>query len=315
MNKFIKPLLIIAAVIVTLSFTRDFILKSLITNVGSNIVGAPIRMGGFSMSLVRQSIKITDFKMYNPPGFPNEVMLDIPVMNVTCDVGAFFRGKIHLKSLILNLKETSLIKNKEGKLNADSLKIAKHKEEEGTDKSSKPLEIQMDTVELNIGRIVNRDDTVAGPPLIKVYDVGLNKKYANITSAQQLAALIVAEPLKAAGIQGLKVYGAAMLTGVAALPIAAAFLFTGKDYAKTIVHASWDEAYAKSLEAMKASGPIKSENKTEGIISATVNGAQTTLKIKKTDTGIEITISARKFMLPQPEIAAGVLYRLTEKLK
>jgi len=313
MKKKLTIVLISFIALIVFCVTRDLVIKEVVTVATSNVVGAPIHIGGFSLSILRQSVKITNFKMYSPREFPPDVMIDIPSIYVSCDIFSFFSGKIHLKNLSLDLKETVLAKNKEGKLNVNSLKIV---EKGKGQKPAKQMLMQMDLVQLNIGRIVNKDYGVSGSPVIKVYDVGIKKTYKNITSVQQLAALILLEPLKAAGIQGLSEYGVAMLTGVAVLPVTVAFIFTGKDYARVDYNTPWSKAYETSLSVMKESGKIKNENKEVGIISAEVRGAQVTLKLKKlSDRKTQITISARKYMLPQPEVAAGIMYRISDKLK
>jgi hypothetical protein len=213
-----------------------------------------------------------------------------------------------------------MVKNKEGKLNVDSLKIIEQQKagakDEGAKKPKKEMAIQIDLANLAIGRIVSKDYSLEGPPAIKVYDVNLNKSYKNITSVQQLAALIISEPLKAAGIQGLKVYAVSMLTGVAALPVSAVLTFAGKDYAQASFNVTVDKAYAAGLQVLKQMGVIKKENKADGIINAVVNGANVTFKLKKVNnTTTEITVSARKLGLPKPEVASGVIYQITDKLK
>ncbi|MCX7661638.1 MAG: hypothetical protein N2Z79_03020, partial [Candidatus Omnitrophica bacterium] len=224
-----KVIILILVIILGLCLARDFILKSLIGTIATNVVGAPVRIGGFSLGIIKQSVKISNFRIYNPQGFPREVLVDIPKMAVAWDLGAILKGKIYLKSVDFELKEVNLVKNKEGKLNVDSLKIAEEKkpatQEKKAVKTKKEMAIQIDLLNLAMGRIVNKDYSPEGPPIIKVYDINLNKSYKNITSVQQLALLIISEPLKAAGIQGLKVYAVSMLTGVAVLPVAAAFTF------------------------------------------------------------------------------------------
>jgi hypothetical protein len=160
---------------------------------------------------------------------------------------------------------------------------------------------------------VNKDYRVTGPPAIKVYDIGIKKTYQNVTSIQQLAALIIAEPLKAAGIHGLATYGVSMLTGVAALPVAAAFVFTGKDYARADYDVSWSKTYETGLKAIKEVGTVKNENRETGIINAEVRGASVVLKLKKLSWfKTEVTVSARKYLVPQPEVAGGIVYRVSE---
>jgi hypothetical protein len=315
-----KIIVLILAVVIVFSFciVRDLLIKSLIGTVASSVTGAPVEVGGLSLGIMRQAIKISNFRMYNPQGFPRDILVDIPRIRVAWDLGALFKGRIHLRQLDIEIKELGLAKNKEGKLNVDSLKITGEKQpaDMAVKKPTKQLAMQIDIVNLTMGRIVNKDYSVEGPPLIKVYDINLNKGYKNITSAQQLAVLLVSEPLKAAGIQGLKLYGAAMLTGVAVLPVAAVFTFTGKDFTQNTLGVSFERAYDAGLKALKDAGVVKKENKGAGVISAEVDGSEVTLKLKRlSEVSTEVTISARKFGLPQPAVASGVLYRLEEKLK
>lgn len=320
MHKKIKILILVISIFVFGLWARDFFIKSLIGTISSRILGAPVHIGGLSLGLIKQSVKIVNFKIYNPPGFPKEVFVNIPNMAVAWDLKAFLKGRLYLKSIDFALKEVVLMKNKEGKLNVDSLKIAQEKttpaEKEKSAKPKKEMAIQIDQANLAIGRIVNKDYSLQGQPAIKVYEVNLNKSYKNITSIEQFALLIISEPLKAAGIQGLKVYGVSLLTGVAALPVAAAFTFTGKDYARASFKASWDAVYKTAVQTLNQMGKIKKENKADGIINAEVNGASVTLKLKKIDDSTtEALVSARKFGLPKPEVASGVIYQLSNKLK
>jgi uncharacterized protein involved in outer membrane biogenesis len=320
MQKKIKIIVLVIVLLFGFCLVRDSFIKSIIGTVASSVTGAPTHIGGFSLSMIKQTVRITNFKMYNPSGFPRDILVDIPKIGVSCNLGALLKGKIHLKQIDFELKEVVMVKNKEGKLNVDSLKITEDKKaktpEKVAKKPAKEMAIQIDLANLAIGRIVSKDYSVEGPPAIKVYDVNLKKSFKNITSVQQLAALIISEPLKAAGIQGLEVYAVSMLTGVAALPVAAALTFAGKDYAQASFKVTMDKAYDEGLQVLKQMGVVKKENKADDIINAEVNGANVAFKLKKLNgTTTEITVSARKFGLPKPEVASGVIYQLTDKLK
>ncbi len=319
MLKKTKIIILVVVIILGFSLVRDYLIKSLIGTVATSVTGAPTHIGGFSLSVIRQTVKITDFKMYNPSGFPRDILVDIPKIGVSCNLGVLLKGKIHLKQVDFELKEVGMAKNKEGKLNVDSLKIIEDQKaaapDKKTKKPAKEMAIQIDLANLAIGRIVSKDYSIE-PPVVKVYDVNLKKSYKNITSVQQLATLIISEPLKAAGIQGLKIYAASMLTGVAALPVAAVLTFAGKDYARASFQATIDKAYDAGLEVLKQMGVVKKENKAGGTISAEVDGAGVVFKLKKLgETTTEITVSSRKFGLPKLEVASGVIYRITDKLK
>ncbi|MFA5355946.1 MAG: AsmA family protein [Candidatus Omnitrophota bacterium] len=319
-TKMRKKVTIIILVVVSLfafCWARDFLIKSLIGTVAGSVTGAPTRVGGLSLSIIKQSIRISNFRMYNPRGFPKDILADIPRINVTLNVGALLAGKAHIKALELDIKELSMVKNKDGKLNIDSLKITEEKpQEKGQKKPAKQLGIQIDLATLSMGRVVSRDYGVEGKPTLHVYDINLKKTYKNITSVQQLAALIISEPLKSAGIKGLKVYGVSALAGVAALPVAAVFTFTGRDHVQEVLNVTMDRAYDAGLQAIKIAGKVIKENRAGGAISAEVNGARVNLELKRiSERSTEATISARKFGLPKPQIASGIMYRLNEQLK
>ena len=313
-----KLFIVLAVVIVSLiaiGVVKDQIIKSVITVAATQITGAPVHIDGFSLGVMSQSVRISGFKMYNPKGFSRGILVDLPKIYVKYDLGALFKQKLHLVNAEVELKEMGLEKNKDGKLNVDELKVAKQEQKKET-KPSKQMAMQIDTLKLGMGKIVVKDYSAGGEPSVKAYDVNLHKNYKNITSAQQLAALILAEPMKSAGIQGAKIYGVAILAGVAILPVAIVGTFVGKDSVTQDFTSSVDKVYEVSLMVLKQKGSISKENKATGVISATVDSASITVKInKKADNKAEVVISARKYLLPKPEIAGGVLYDIAEKLK
>lgn len=293
----------------------NFAAVSSISAAASTVAGAPVHIGGFSLNIFTQAVKITDVKMYCPKGFPrDESMLNIPLASVTCDVPGLFAGKLHIKELVLHVKEIALIKNKEGKLNVDSLAVVESKEQ--GQKRAGQFPLRVDIAHLEIERVVNKDYSVSGSPAIKVYELNIRKKYSNITSADQLALLIVSEPLKAAGIKGLSIYGVSMLTGVAALPVAAAFILAGKDHTQVVFDVSWARAFLAASDALREAGTVKRADRLTGVIAGDVRGAAVMVKLKKIASDkTEIRVSARKLLLPQPEIAAGLVYRIADRVK
>jgi hypothetical protein len=151
---------------------------------------------------------------------------------------------------------------------------------------------------------------------VQVYDINLNKSYKNITSAQQLAGLIITEPMKQAGIKGAKIYGISALAGVAILPAAIAITFAGRDSAQQDFDAAVSDLYNAASEVLNRSGKVAREDKTTGVIIASVNGADVTVKLKKvSERKTRVTISARKYILPRPEVASGILYQISGKIK
>ncbi|MBU0503714.1 MAG: hypothetical protein ABH882_04825 [Candidatus Omnitrophota bacterium] len=315
MKKIIIVTVIIIISLFVIGLIKDQVIKSVITVVSTQITGAPVHIDGFSLGVFSQSVRITGFKMYNPAGFSKDILIDLEKVYVECDLGAIFKKKLHITNVEIELKQMGLEKNKEGKLNVDSLKVVEQaNRQEG--KAPEQMPIQIDMLKLGIGKVFFRDYSVAKEPVVKVYDINIHKNYKNISSAQQLAALIMAEPMKAAGIQGVAIYGVAMLSGVAVLPVAVAVRFAGRDSVEQDIRSPFDNVYNQSKAILQQKAKINRDDRPGGIISATINSVQITVRIrKKTDSLTQITVSARKYLFPKPEIAGGILYEISEKIK
>lgn len=319
-----KKILIIPALIVCVLagvvVLKDPIIKSAITIAAQQITGAPISIGKFHFGILNQTIVIENFKMFNPKGFSKNKLLDLPKIHISYNLSALAKKKLHLSVVEIELKEMLLEKNKDGQLNVDTLKMAqKQDKKDYTKKENKPapaMPLQIDNLKLEIGKIVSLEHSAKKEqPSILVYDVALNKEYKNIASAQQLAALIISEPMKAAGIRGAQIYGVAMLAGTAILPVAIAATFIAKDHATADFTSNIDNAFEASLEALKYLGKVTKENKDKGTIEGEVSGAQIIIKIKENENRkINISVAAKKHLLPKPEVAGGVLYVIEQKI-
>lgn len=318
-----KIFMIIAILIITLlvlAVAKDQVIKSAVSVAATTVTGAKTQIDGFSLGLFKQAVRIKGFKMYNPEGFPKEVFIDIPVVSVDYDLGALLKKKLHLRSVDVDIKEMTIIKNKDKKLNINSLKVAEKKEkpkEIKETKASEQMAMQIDELKLNVGKVVYKDYSAGGTPSVQVYDVGLkNKKYNNITSAQQLVSLIVMETLKPTAIQGAASYGVATLLGVGFLPAGIAVTLAKKDSSEKTFNIGFDKVYVASLKTLKEIGNVTSENKEQGIIKATVDKNDVTVKVeKKTNSSTQVIAGAKRLLIPKPETAAGVLYQISENLK
>lgn len=318
MKNKLRIIIIIIAVLLTVSFTKDLVIKVVVQAVTRQVTGADVHIGGFSFGIFRQSIRINNFVMYNPAGFSRGVLVELPRVYIDYDLPSLLRGKLHLPLVDVSLKEMSLEKNKEGRMNVDSLKISQKEEpkEEKKRVAKKTLVMQIDLLNLQLGRIVSKDYAVGAEPSIKVYDINLKKSYKNITSAQQLAVLILTEPMKQAGIKGAKIYGLSTLAGAGFFPVAIATTLSGKDNVQQDFNLSRDNLYGVCLAVLKDFGKVAKEDPIARVITGEADGADITIKLEeKSSRSTQVTVFVRKFLIPKPEIANGILYRISEKLK
>lgn len=323
MKKIFVIALIVVLALAAIGIFKDQAIGSVVSFAASNVLGAPVKIGGLSLGILKQSIRIRDLKVYQPKGFPSGVLIDIPVVSVDYDLKALLGGKLHLPLAEIDVKEMNIIKNTDKRLNVETLKVAQKKEEttpstkKKETKPAKPLAMQIDTLKLNVGQIIYTDYSAGEKPSVQVYDVGpKDKTYKNITSAQALAALLLSESLKGTAIQSAKIYAANAILGAGFLPAGVALTLAGKDSDTLDVNQTFDNTYDTALQIVQTMGELKTENRTEGMIKALVSKADVTIRVKRlTDSSTSLTVSARQMLLPKPEIAKGVLLKLSEKLK
>lgn len=315
-----KLWVLIIVILMAVGFGIDLLAKQAVTIGASQVMGVPVHIDSLDIGIVRPSIKMDGFKIFNPKGFPQGILLDLRQIRVDYNPLRLLKGQFHAPLVIVDLNEMILVKNKEGKLNVDALKVAEEKGDAKKAQEQKPapsVKMQMDVVKLNIDHIVYKDFSQSEQGQILVYDVNLKDKiFKNITSPQQLAILIMVQAMGPTAIKSAAVYGAATVLGVAFLPAGVAGILIGKDSAVETWSESTDRIYRTSLEVINKIGKLKDENKDKGVINSTAYGADVQIVLKKSDNGkTQMTVTARKTMMPKPEIAAGVLYQIEERLR
>lgn len=309
-----RTLVIIGVLILLLGsgIAKDLILKSAVTVVINQITGAPVHIDWLSVGVFQPAVRISGLKLYNPAGFSKAPLIDIPTIEVRYSLAALLKRNIHLSYAEINLKEMLLEKNRQGTLNVDSLKLTK-KSAPGESKATQAprMPFHIETLKLYIGTVVHKDYSVGATPAVQMYSIHLHKLYRQITSPEQLAALILSEPLKAAGIHGAAIYGAAMLTGVGVLPVAIAAVFTAKGSIQQVFDLSFEQLFSRAITVAQKMGSVTKRDSASGLIHANVRSAQVLIKLKKlSEKKTELTITARRYMLPKPEVAGGVLYEI-----
>ena len=74
-------------------------------------------------------VSINNMKLYNPAGYTDKVMVDMPEIYIDYNLSSFLKRKAHLEEVRIDLKELTVIKDKKGKLNIDALKVVKDEKE------------------------------------------------------------------------------------------------------------------------------------------------------------------------------------------
>ena len=188
-------------------FAKNIIAKTAISAGVKAITGLKLNMKSLNIGVFKSLISIKGFKLFNPPGFfEDRLMIDMPEIYVDYDLKALLKGKVHLEELRLDLKEFIVVKNHKGELNLDSLKtigLKKSASEKPTGKKSKASNLQIDILELKIGKVIYKDYYNRTRPRIREFRVDINERYENINDPRKFTNLIVLKALMNTSIASL----------------------------------------------------------------------------------------------------------------
>lgn len=293
--------------LIVLGLIKDQAIKTVVSAGITKVMGTPVEIRRFSLGILNQSVRIKGLRLYNPPDFPREVLLDLPEIRVDYSLPSLLKGRLYLPFLAINLKELTVIKNENGRLNIDGLKL----------KQDKAMPMQIDSLSLNIGRVTYKDYSQGNKPLVEVLEVDIkNKTFKDITTAQQLAILMIVEALKPTAIKNAGIYGAAFLFGRKFLPSALRGLLSSKDHVVAEFKASYDRVYKACLETAQRTGRVIKEDKRLGEIKANIEASGVTMTVSRTfEEKVQVMIKASQYLIPRADVAGRILKKISERLK
>ncbi len=201
MKKIGKIVLWVVVGFVVLGIVKNGIIQSVLTSAISKAAHVPAKIGSVNLSFPSASIRIKNFQLANPSGFPEKVMVDIPQVFIDFDPAALMKGQAHFEEVRLDMKELVVIKNKEGKLNVDAVKPSSKEKKQSHEKAEaasggKPPKLHIDKLVLSIGQVVYKDYSAGGEPQIQSFDINIkDREYNNIDNPSQVVSLVMGEAL------------------------------------------------------------------------------------------------------------------------
>ena len=200
---------IVFGILIVLFIGKNMIIKTSVTTGVKAVTGLKLSIRSMNVGVFKSLLGINELQLYNPAGFEDKLMVDLPEIYVDYNLGAIMGGKVHLEEVRLNLKEFIVVKNEAGELNLDSLRVVKEaegeeatKEDEKQEKTEMP-DIQIDLLKMKIDKVIYKDYSKGTPPKEKVFNVKIDEQYENITNPQSFIRLIIFKALKNTTIASL----------------------------------------------------------------------------------------------------------------
>ena len=276
MKKRYLILIIILCVFLVLIIGKNMVIKHVLAGGVKTLTGLKMHIDKTDVGVFSTKIALEGLTLYNPKDFPDKVMIEMPELYVDYDLGAMFKKNVHLSELRINLKEFVVVRNKDGLLNLDSLKVVKETKQESAQpdkkvKKAKPDgSFQIDVMSLKIDKVIFKDYSVGDKPKITEYPVNINEKFTNINDPKKVANVIIVKAvlntaigrLTSFDVNALATSASDTLKGATKIvgSTAGAAVDTGKKAAKTATETT-KQVGGKAVDA--ASGTV---NKTTDVI-------------------------------------------------
>ena len=121
--KFLRKILIfIIVVFVMVVLARNVIVKAAVELGAKAAVGLPVNIKMLDIGLQQTYLDIEGWNVGTPEGFGNETMVDMPKVFVDYHLSDIMSGKLHLEKVEFDLRQFTVVRNRDGKLNINSIK-------------------------------------------------------------------------------------------------------------------------------------------------------------------------------------------------
>ena len=195
-------LFVLVLLVVGLVLAKNIVVKTGIEQGVKLVTGLPMKIASLDISFTKSYVHVQGMQIYNTPGFPEKLMVDIPEVYVSLDIPALMKKKIHVKDVRFYLKEFVLVKNSANQMNIDQLKALQQTSEKKPPKDTAPApgqkampEIQIDVLQLKVDKVVYKDYSKGAEPVVKEKKIGLDERIENINDPNRLVQIIVFKAL------------------------------------------------------------------------------------------------------------------------
>ena len=201
MKPIVKTIVLIAVVLIVLSVVKNTVAQTVISGTLSRVAHVPVKIGSTRVGFLTSTIDIKKLRMYNPSGFQDKLMIDIPQIYIAFDPPALFKGQAHFKEVKLDLKEMVVVRNKEGKLNVDTVKPTSEQKKESKQEAKpepgkKAPKLMIDKLSISIGRVTYKDYSAGGEPQVQTFDINIqDREFNNIDNPATIVSLLMFEAL------------------------------------------------------------------------------------------------------------------------
>lgn len=226
MKKFLGFILLLIILLVGILFAgRNQIVKFGIEKGTKKALNLDVIVGDVDINFKDTLVSVNNLKIMNPQGYGDSLMFDMPEMKINYHLKDMIGGKIHFEELRLNIAELVAVRNKAGDLNLSVFKPEPSNSQTSTspastgssekkDVSEKPLDLQIDSATIKLGKLVFKDYTKGDTPEVKQVEMNMDETFENVTDVQSIITTIIQKALMKSAFPGMDAQFGAFMDGM-----------------------------------------------------------------------------------------------------
>ncbi|MCK5139725.1 MAG: hypothetical protein KAQ85_07790, partial [Thermodesulfovibrionia bacterium] len=109
MKKVITLIIVLLIIGALLFVGKNLIAKTSVTRGVKTVTGLTLDMGSMNVGIRNTLVSINNMKLYNPAGYTDKVMVDMPEIYIDYNLSSFLKRKAHLEEVRIDLKELTVI--------------------------------------------------------------------------------------------------------------------------------------------------------------------------------------------------------------
>ncbi|MHC4923195.1 MAG: DUF748 domain-containing protein [Planctomycetota bacterium] len=196
---------------------HNALIRSGLEKAVTDSTGFPLTIDRFHLGLGDSRIEIGDLRLSNPEDFPDPRCIHVSSFVADVELASLRTDEPHIEELTLMVEEVVVVKQENGSTNLDRLKSlggsGKEKKEKkpddepsgesGEKDEKEPLKFKCDLLKLKIGkvRLLNYAKMKDGKPKEKVFELGVDEEFRDITDVKQVTRIIAWQVVKGSPIR------------------------------------------------------------------------------------------------------------------
>ncbi|HTY45728.1 MAG TPA: hypothetical protein VMD52_07065 [Patescibacteria group bacterium] len=188
---------ILVALAVLLLATKNILAKAALCRVVAQATGLRLEVASVDVGITRSAIGARGVRLFNPPGFQDQLMCDMPEVYVGYDIGGFLKNKVHLPVLRLDIRQLTVETNQAGALNTAALTVRKPQGQ------GKAPELIIDRLDLKIGKVTYKGHSADGQPVTQEFVLHMDEHLEHVTNQATLVNLVLSRALRNVDISSL----------------------------------------------------------------------------------------------------------------